>query len=102
MFIFAGLLGLMAAGAVVMVGFEEIAVADDDDLPEDPELPELDPNGLGLVVDEPSPEVTSPQGDQIIVGTEDDESLVGGEGDDQINGYEGNDTVAGGGGADHL
>ena len=98
MFIF-GLLGLMAASAVVMVGFEDIATADDDDdlLPEDPEI---DEPGSGLDVSGDG--VTAPEEDQILSGTEVSEEISGGTGDDQINGYEGDDTVSGGIGDDHL
>lgn len=78
MFIFAGLLRLMAASAVVIVGFENIATADEDDdfLPDKPET------------DEP--------------GTDESEEISGGRGSDQVNGYGGDDTVSSGAGEDHL
>lgn len=101
MFWLAGLLGMLAMGAVTLVGDAvppaDADGADDDDPGSDTEV---DPaaDGSGTVTASDHPIFSS----WIMSGTPDADALEGGAGDDQINGYAGNDTVWGGGRDDDL
>ena len=76
MFIFAGIFGMLMAGAA-LVGLQDL----------------LEP--------EAAPE--EPESDEILVGSEEDDAFFAGLGDDQIGGYSGNDTAeAGDDDDDHL
>ncbi|MFG6512844.1 calcium-binding protein [Sulfitobacter sp. 1A15333] len=78
----AGVMGLMAVGAVTFVEIET---------PPEDELPEGDSPGGG----------TTTVGD-ILLGSDDGETVQGGPGDDQLGGYGGEDLLRGGGGDDDL
>lgn len=78
----AGLMGLMAVGAVAYV---DIDVSEDTgDLP--PDIPEDGTTNLG----------------DILIGTDGVDAISGGAGDDQIGGYGGDDVLFGRGGSDDV
>jgi Ca2+-binding RTX toxin-like protein len=81
----AGLMGLMAVGAVA-----HVETGDEEADADGPETEAGDMSGTGLTV-----------GD-IISGTEGDDLLTGGTGDDQIGGYAGDDLIDGDTGNDDL
>ncbi|NUH65376.1 calcium-binding protein [Sulfitobacter sp. S0837] len=86
----AGMMGLMAVGAVTYVEIGAVAAEEEDTLPEGTE-PDMRSTDTQL----------STPGD-ILSGTEGAERLTGDTGDDQIGGYDGNDVVIGGAGSDDL
>jgi hypothetical protein len=75
----AGLMGMMAVGAVTF--FETNSSDDAADM---------------------SPETVGTPQDDILSGTNGNDNLLGGQGDDQIGGYNGEDTIDGGDGDDDL
>ena len=78
----AGVMGLMAVGAVTFV---EIETPPEEELPEG-DIPRAGPGTVG----------------DILSGSDGSETVQGGTGDDQLGGYGGNDLLQGGGGADDL
>lgn len=114
MFMLAGLMGLLAVGAVAFIGTEDVVEEDDESASEAAGLESdsetttslssiLQPSETG---DETALETADPikgtQGNDILEGTQGDDLIAGREGDDQINGYEKDDTIRGGRGDDRL
>ena len=75
MFIFAGIFGMLMAGAA-LVGLQDLL--------------------------EPEAAPKEPEADEILVGSEEDDTFFAGLGDDQIGGYSGNDTAEAVDGDDDL
>jgi Ca2+-binding RTX toxin-like protein len=86
----AGMMGLMAVGAVTYVEIGAVATDEEDALPES--------TGSGT----PPPDIPLTNPGDILSGSAEDEQLTGGDGDDQLGGYEGEDALSGGDGHDDL
>lgn len=93
MLMFAGLLGLLAAGmSVDFTGLTRSEAADDHDGGEGEGETSIPIEGT------PENDIISGDGD----GHPADDLILAGDGDDQVNGYAGNDTLSGEGGDDQL
>lgn len=75
MFIFAGIFGMLMAGAA-LVSLQDLL--------------------------EPEAAPDEPEADEILIGSEDDDTFFAGLGDDQIGGYSGDDTAEAGAGDDAV
>lgn len=109
MFLFAGLLGLVAAGAAAMMSFDFNEDDEDNsaseelfgDSPQDQEGNGDETDIADLLLSD-GDAGTEADPNQILTGDNTSESLSGNSGNDQINGYAGDDTLEGGEGDDHL